>query len=31
MGTTRLSSKGQVIQPKSIRVAYHWEAQVRLV
>lgn len=28
METTRLSSKGQVILPKSIRVAHHWEAGV---
>jgi len=25
METTRLSSKGQVILPKSIRAAHHWE------
>lgn len=25
MNTTRLSSKGQVIIPKSFRAAYHWE------
>lgn len=25
METTRLSSKGQVILPKSIRLAHHWE------
>ena len=29
METTRLSSKGQVILPKSIRVAHRWAAGVR--
>ncbi len=28
METTRLSSKGQVILPKSIRTAHHWEPGV---
>ncbi len=26
MNTTRLSSKGQVIIPKSLRTTHHWEA-----
>lgn len=28
METTRLSSKGQIILPKSIRVAHHWDAGI---
>jgi AbrB family looped-hinge helix DNA binding protein len=28
METTRLSSKGQVILPKSVRAAHHWEPGV---
>ena len=28
METTRLSSKGQIILPKSIRAAHHWEPGV---
>ncbi len=31
MNTTRLSSKGQVIIPKSLRTAHHWEAGQELV
>ncbi len=31
METTRLSSKGQVILPKSIRSAHHWEPGVEFV
>ena len=31
MNKTRLSSKGQVIIPKSSRVAHHWEAGQELV
>jgi len=31
MNTTRLSSKGQVIIPKSLRVSHHWEAGLELV
>lgn len=31
METTRLSSKGQVILPKALRDAYHWEAGQELV
>lgn len=30
MGTTRLSSKGQVIIPKAIRAAHGWEAGMEL-
>ncbi|MBI1821629.1 MAG: AbrB/MazE/SpoVT family DNA-binding domain-containing protein [Nitrospirae bacterium] len=30
MKTTKLSSKGQVILPKSVRVAHHWEPGVKL-
>jgi len=29
--TTRLSSKGQVIIPKSLRDAYHWESGLEFV
>ena len=31
METTRLSSKGQVIIPKALRDAHHWEAGQELV
>ena len=31
METTKLSSKGQVVIPKSFRVAHHWEAGQELV
>jgi AbrB family looped-hinge helix DNA binding protein len=31
MNTTRLSSKGQVIIPKPIRTAHHWETGQELV
>jgi AbrB family looped-hinge helix DNA binding protein len=31
MNKTRLSSKGQVIIPKSLRVSHHWEAGQELV
>ncbi len=31
METTKLSSKGQVIIPKQIRVAHHWEPGQELV
>ena len=31
MDTTRLSSKGQVIIPKPVRSAHHWEAGQELV
>ena len=31
METTKLSSKGQVIIPKSFRSAHHWEAGLELV
>ncbi len=31
MNTTRLSSKGQVIIPKPLRTAHHWEAGLELV
>jgi AbrB family looped-hinge helix DNA binding protein len=31
METTKLSSKGQVIIPKPLRKAYHWEAGQELV
>lgn len=31
MKTTRLSSKGQVILPKSIRSAHHWEPGVEFM
>jgi len=31
METTRLSSKGQVIIPKSLRTMHHWEAGLELV
>jgi len=31
MNTTRLSSKGQVIIPKSLRTTHHWEAGQELV
>jgi AbrB family looped-hinge helix DNA binding protein len=31
METTRLSSKGQVILPKSIRSAHHWDPGVEFV
>ena len=31
MNTTKLSSKGQVIIPKPLRAAHHWEAGQELV
>ncbi len=31
MGTTKLSSKGQVIIPKPLRSAHHWETGQELV
>lgn len=31
METTKLSSKGQVVIPKSLRVAHHWKAGQELV
>ena len=31
MNTTKLSSKGQVIIPKSVRNAHHWEAGQELM
>lgn len=31
METTRLSSKGQVIIPKTVRTTHHWEAGLELV
>ena len=31
METTKISSKGQVVIPKSFRVAHHWEAGQELV
>ena len=31
METTKLSSKGQVVIPKSLRVAHHWEVGQELV
>jgi len=31
MNTTKLSSKGQVIIPKPIRVSHHWEAGQELI
>ena len=31
METSKLSSKGQVVIPKSLRVAHHWEAGQELV
>ena len=31
MNTTKLSSKGQVIIPKSLRTAHHWEVGQELV
>lgn len=31
METTKLSSKGQVIIPKSVRSALHWEAGIELL
>lgn len=31
METTRLSSKGQVIIPKTLRSAHHWEAGLELI
>ncbi|NET38913.1 MAG: AbrB/MazE/SpoVT family DNA-binding domain-containing protein [Cyanothece sp. SIO1E1] len=31
METTKLSSKGQVIIPKSLREAYHWEVIQELI
>ncbi|MCU7960777.1 MAG: AbrB/MazE/SpoVT family DNA-binding domain-containing protein [gamma proteobacterium symbiont of Bathyaustriella thionipta] len=31
MSTTRLSSKGQIIIPKPLRVAHRWEAGLELV
>ncbi len=31
MEVTRLSSKGQVIIPKALRVAHHWEAGQELI
>lgn len=30
MKTTKLSSKGQVILPKSVRQAHHWEPGIEL-
>lgn len=30
MATTKLSSKGQIIIPKPVRAAYHWEAGLEL-
>ena len=31
MNTTKLSSKGQVIIPKPVRAAHHWEAGQELI
>jgi len=31
MQTTKLSGKGQVVIPKSLRMAHHWEAGLELV
>jgi AbrB family looped-hinge helix DNA binding protein len=31
METTKLSSKGQVVIPKSLRVAHHWEVGQELI
>lgn len=31
METTKISSKGQVVIPKSLRVAHHWETGQELV
>lgn len=31
MNTTKLSSKGQVIIPKPLRVAHHWETGLELI
>jgi AbrB family looped-hinge helix DNA binding protein len=31
METTKISSKGQVVIPKSLRLAHHWEAGQELV
>lgn len=31
MATTKMSSKGQVIIPKSVRTAHHWESGQELV
>ena len=31
METTRLSSKGQIIIPKALRDAYHWESGLEFV
>jgi AbrB family looped-hinge helix DNA binding protein len=31
METTRLSSKGQVIIPKSVRASHHWESGLELL
>ena len=31
METTKLSSQGQVIIPKSLRDAHHWEAGIELI
>jgi AbrB family looped-hinge helix DNA binding protein len=31
METTKISSKGQVVIPKSLRMAHHWEAGQELV
>jgi AbrB family looped-hinge helix DNA binding protein len=31
METTKISSKGQVVIPKSLRVAHHWEVGQELV
>ena len=31
MATTRMSSKGQVIIPRAVRKAHHWEAGLELI
>ena len=31
METTKLSSKGQIVLPKSIRQAHHWETGIEFV